>query len=167
MVALKIQTSHRLGREKVWMNIWLVGLLRRGLNCTKIMWQKQLLKIDWTTEFSLEWTWLDCTASACESRAFFMLLFSELWLMWQTSIVEVDLCSLLISKKVTVLFQLKNSMWTSLTLPCFDYWPLKFLYCCTNVFPLLGMIWKKKKRWGRVGKTFQSVSSEHISCRCV
>lgn len=32
MIALKILTSHRLGREKVWMNIWIVGHLRRGLN---------------------------------------------------------------------------------------------------------------------------------------
>lgn len=37
MVVLKttmsvLLTSHRLGREKVWMNIWLVGHLRRGLS---------------------------------------------------------------------------------------------------------------------------------------
>lgn len=165
MLALKIQTSHRLGGEKVWMNIWLVGHLRRGLNCTKIKWQKKLLKIDWTTEFSLEWTWLDCTASACESRAFFMLLFSELWLVWQTSLAEADPCSLLISK-VTVLFLMKNSMWTSLTLPCFDKIKnSEVFYCCTNIFPLLGMIWKKNQ--GKVGKTFQSDSSEHVCSRFI
>lgn len=118
-------------------------------------WQRQLLKIDWTTEFSLEWTWLDCAASACESGAFFLCCSSELWLVRLTSLDEIDPCCLLISK-VTVLFLLKNYMWTTLTLPCFDKWPLKFLIVSYMLSSAWHYLEKKKtnQTWGRWAKLF-------------